>query len=132
MSAAVEVNFITDIHTQAHRTQMAFDTTARVKDAVDIATTEILDAADKGSDGGRRIVDSKVDETTFECHKWVNVVVFAKVHFRPEFSMEDAHAGLGDGDGAGGRVSEVLGKGLIEIVTDFTLELETAETHHHN
>src|ERR1700687_2292349 len=129
MRAVVEVNLIADIQAHAQRAEMAFETAARVKDAVDIVTTEIVDAAEKCSDGGRPVVDSKIDETAFEKDKRVNVVVFAKVHFRAELAVEDPQTRAANGAGAGGRVSGPFGEGLIEIVTNFTFQLEIAESH---
>src|SRR5882762_3479784 len=124
--AAVEVDLIADIEANAQRAYVTLETAARIEHAVDAFTTEIVDAAEKSSDGSRRVVDPEIDKSAFEGDKRMHVPVFAQIHFRAEFAVESAQTGAANGDDAGGGVPERLSERLVEIVTHFSFELDVA------
>src|SRR6266403_1181812 len=105
---------------------MALETAARIEHAADILTTEIVYAAEKGSDGGWRVVDPEIDKAAFKSYKRMHVPVFAEIHFRAEFAVEGSQTGAANSDDTGSRVAERLGESLIEVVAHFRFELDVA------
>src|SRR6267154_3177589 len=105
---------------------MTLETAARIEHAADILTTEIVDAAEKGSDGGWRVVDPEINKATFESYKRMHVPVFAQIHLRAEFAVQGSQTGAANGDDASSGVVERLGESLIEIVAHFGFELDVA------
>src|SRR5229473_3157207 len=106
MSAAVEVKLVADIEADAQGAYMTLEAAARIQHAVDILTTEIVNAAEKSSDSRWRVIDPEIDKAAFEGHKRVHVPVFAEIHFRSEFAVQGSQTGAPNGDGAGSRVPE--------------------------
>src|SRR5258705_9299655 len=105
---------------------MTLETAARVEHAADILTTEIVDAAEKGSDGGWRVVDAEINKAAFESYKRMHVPVFAEIHFRAEFAVQGSQTGAANSDNASSGIVERLGESLIEIVAHFSFELDVA------
>src|SRR5712671_67505 len=83
-------------------------------------------AAEKGSDGGWRVVDPEINKAAFESYKRMHVPVFAEIHLRAEFAVQGSQTGAANGDDASSGVVERLGESLIEIVTHFSFELNVA------
>ncbi len=106
MRTVIDNDFVADIETNAQRAYTALQTATWIEHSANIRTTKVADVVDEVSDGDRPVVDSIVDETTFENHEGVNVVVFAEVHFGTKLAVDNAHAGTPNDDGAGTRRSE--------------------------
>src|ERR1700704_855231 len=105
---------------------MTLETAAWIEHAADILTTEIVDAAEKSSDGGWRVVDAEINKAAFESYKRMHVPVFAEIHLRAEFAVQGSQTGAANSDDAGSGVPERLGESLIEIVTHFSFQLNVA------
>jgi len=91
MSAATEIDFITDIKTKTDWPEMPLQASARVKNSADVASPQIVDAAKKGADGCGSVAKSKVYATGFNGYEGTNSAV-TEVQLGPNFPMEDAHA----------------------------------------
>src|ERR1700704_1130349 len=111
---------------------MTLETAARIEHAADVLATEIIDAAEKSSDGGRRVVHPEVDKAAFEGDKWMHVPVFAEIYFRAEFAVQGSQTGATNSDDAGSGVAERLGESLIEIVAHFSFQLNVAVSNEAN
>src|SRR5712671_3461123 len=83
-------------------------------------------AAEKGSDGGWRVVDPEINKAAFKSYKRMHVPVFAEIHLRAEFAVQGSQTGAANSDDAGSGVAERLGERLIEIVAHFGFELDVA------
>src|SRR6266481_3186362 len=105
---------------------MTLETAARIEHAADILTTEIVYAAEKGSDGGWRVVNPEINRAAFESYKRMHVPVFAEIHFRAEFAVQRSQTGAANSDDDGRGVAESLCESLIEIVAHFGSELDVA------
>src|SRR5258707_3597600 len=105
---------------------MTLETAARIEHAADVLATEIIDAAEKGSDGGWGVVNPEINKAAFESYKRMHVPVFAEIHFRAEFAVQGSQTGATNSDDAGSGVAERFGESLIEIVAHFSFQLNVA------
>ena len=126
--AVVDVDFVTDVETKANRAETALDSAAGIEHTADIISTEISDAAEESSEGGRRVVDSKIDEAAFSEHEGVKVVVFAQIHLGTKLPVKDAHTGAAESDGTSARVGKLFGESLIKVVARFRFEFDAVKS----
>jgi len=111
---------------------MTLETAARIEHAVDTLTTEIVDAAEKSSDCGRRVVNAEINKAAFKSYKRMHVPVFAEIHLRAEFAVQGSQTGAPNSEDPSSRVPERLGESLIEIVAHFSFELDVAVSNEAN
>src|SRR5260370_38306289 len=97
MSAAVKIDFITNVKTKTDWPEMPLQTSARVKNSADVASAQIVDAAKKGTDGCRRTAKTKVYAAGLDSYEGMYCAV-AKVQLGPNLPMEHAHTAALTGD----------------------------------
>jgi hypothetical protein len=91
MSTAIEINLVTNVETKTDGPEMPLQTSARIEHRANVACAQIVDAAEKGADGCRRVAKTKAYAAAFDGYEGTYCAV-AEVQLGPYFPMEDAHA----------------------------------------
>lgn|ERR1700687_493458 len=120
MSSVVEVNHVSDIESQAHGTEVAFQSAARIKDAVDIPGAKSIDGAEKGAGSCGSGIKTEIDPPALDREERADRPVSGG-NGGTKQSVHNAKVGARNSNVTHNR-SEVFGIDAVKVVRRFRFQ----------